>query len=83
MFILTLVLGFVALIALAMPDLVLLGLFLIVPGIILMVAPTAFVYMASATLASSTTHRNQGDRVCVLRHWTTRIFGRQPISLDG
>ncbi len=53
MFILTIVVGFIALIALAMPDLVLISLMLIVPGIVLMIAPTAFVYLATATAIRS------------------------------
>ncbi len=53
MFILTIVVGLFALIALALPDLVLLGLLLILPGICLMLAPTAFVYLASATAIRS------------------------------
>lgn len=74
MFILTLVLGFVALIALAMPDLVLLGLFLIVPGIILMVAPTAFVYMASATAIRSLLPYHTGIKATVFAFCATGLL---------
>ncbi|TWT80343.1 hypothetical protein CA13_17560 [Planctomycetes bacterium CA13] len=53
MFILTIIVGVFALIALAMPDLVLLSFLLIVPGIVLMMAPTVFVYLAAATAIRS------------------------------
>lgn len=74
MIILTVIMGFIALIALAMPDLVLLGLFLIVPGIILMVAPTAFLYMASATAIRWLLPARTGVKATVLAFCTAGVL---------
>lgn len=53
MFKLTIVAGVLALFAVAAPDIVMLGLFLIVPGLILILAPTTFIYLAAATAIRS------------------------------
>ncbi len=75
MLILTIVVGFFALIALAIPDLVLLSLLLIVPGIILMIAPTAFVYLASATAIRSVLPNRTGATATLLAFIAAGMLG--------
>ncbi|EMI40723.1 hypothetical protein [Rhodopirellula sp. SWK7] len=86
MFKLTVVVGVLALIALALPDLVLLGLFLILPGIVLMVAPTAFIYLATATAIRSVLSNRMGAFAIPLSLVAAGVIGwivAWPFQLKG